>query len=111
MSTAGNSGSNSSGSTVSPIDDRLHPYYLHHSDNPGFVLVSQPLIGENYPSWSQVMLIALSVKNKVGFIDGWLPKPNSSDVVMYNSWMRNNNLVISWILNTVSKEISASIMF
>nr|KAJ0207094.1 hypothetical protein LSAT_V11C500246220 [Lactuca sativa] len=30
---------------MSPIDDRLHPYYLHHSDNHDFVLVSQPFIG------------------------------------------------------------------
>ena len=59
----------------SPIDDRMSPYYLHHSDNPGFVLVSQPLTGENYPSWSRYMMIALSVKNKTGFIDGSLTEP------------------------------------
>ena len=106
-----NSGPTPGPTPVSPIDDRLHPYYLHHSDNPGCVLVSQLLTGENYPSWSQAMLIALSVKNKVGFVNGDLQKPNSSEANMYNSWMRNNNLVISWILNSVSKEISASIMF
>lgn len=100
-----------SGSTISPIDDRMHPYYLHHSDNPGFVLVSQLLTGDNYNSWSQAMLIALSVKNKIGFIDGTLSKPNNSDIANYSAWMRNNKLVISWILNSVSKEISTSVMF
>ncbi|KZV54315.1 hypothetical protein F511_34689 [Dorcoceras hygrometricum] len=57
------------------------------------------------------MLIALSVKNKIGFIDGSIAQPDSSDPVLLNSWHRNNNIVISWILNSVSKEISASIIF
>ena len=30
---------------------------------------------------------------------------------LLNSWIRNNNMVISWILNSMSKEISASIIF
>ena len=57
------------------------------------------------------MLIALSVKNKIGFIDGSIPKLDSSDLQLLNSQIRNNNIVISWILNLVSKEISASIIF
>ena len=57
------------------------------------------------------MLIALSVKNKLGFIDGSIKKPEGNDICLLSSWMRNNNMVISWILNSVSKEISASIIF
>lgn len=57
------------------------------------------------------MLISLSVKNKVGFIDGTLPEPPMNAIVNRDSWMRNNKLVISWILNSVSKEISTGIMF
>ncbi|KAL5552847.1 hypothetical protein UlMin_040248 [Ulmus minor] len=94
----------------SAIDDSSNPYFLHHSDSPGLVLVSQPLIGENYASWSCAMLIALSVKNKLGFIDGLIPKPAGTDPNL-SSWIRNNNIVISWIFNSVSKEISASIIF
>ena len=30
---------------------------------------------------------------------------------LFNSWIRNNNVIISWILNLVSKEISTSIIF
>lgn len=57
------------------------------------------------------MRIALSVKNKVRFINGSLPAPPISQTINYSSWMRNNQLVILWILNSVSKEISTSIMF
>ncbi|KAK3193185.1 hypothetical protein Dsin_024495 [Dipteronia sinensis] len=103
-------GSNSSMSN-SAINDASSPYFLHHSDNPGLVLVSQPLIEENYASWSRSMLIALSVKNKLRFIDGSIPKHGYSDLIQLNSWIRNNNIVISWILNFVSKEISASVIY
>ena len=57
------------------------------------------------------MVIALSVKNKIGFIDGSILQPDGTDVTLLSSWIRNNNIVISWILNSVSKEISASILF
>lgn len=53
---------NNNNNNILPINDRLHPYYIHHSNNPEFILVSQPLIGENYPSWSKSMLIAFSIK-------------------------------------------------
>ena len=51
------------------IDKPSSPYF-HHSDRPGFVLVSQYFPKDNYASWSRAMLIALYVKNKLGFIDG-----------------------------------------
>ncbi|KAL5577328.1 hypothetical protein UlMin_019027 [Ulmus minor] len=95
----------------SAIEEPSNPYYLHHSDSPGLVLVSQQLIGENYTIWSRVMLIALFMKNKLGFIDGSISEPPGTDANLYNSWIRNNNMVISWILNSISKEISTSIIF
>ncbi|KAL5569594.1 hypothetical protein UlMin_026169 [Ulmus minor] len=95
----------------STIVEPSNPYNLHHSDSPRQVLVSQILTGENYTNWSRAMLIALSVKNKLGFVDGSIPEPQGTDANLLNSWIHNNNIVISWILNSVSKEISASIIF
>ena len=57
------------------------------------------------------MLIALSVKNKLGFVDGAISKPSGNDSELLNSWLRNNNIVIAWILNSVSKEIFASVLY
>ena len=57
------------------------------------------------------MMIALSMKNKLGFIDGSLPRSDASDENRLSSWTWNSNVVISQILNLVSKEISASIIF
>lgn len=91
------------------LEDPSCQYYLHHAESPGHVLVSQPLSGDNYPSWSRTMLRALSAKNKKGFVDGSISEPVDADLVTLCSWTRNNDFVVSWILNSVSKEISASI--
>ncbi|XP_075515979.1 uncharacterized protein LOC142550814 [Primulina tabacum] len=66
----------------SAVDDQSSPYFLHHSDNPGQLLVSQLLTSENFSSWSRAMKIALSVKNKLGFIDGSIHKPPENDLTL-----------------------------
>jgi len=109
--TSGNTTVTGGSNRRSEIDDPTGLFYIHHSDSPGIILVSQLLNGDNYVSWSRSMKIALSVKNKLGFIDGSIAKPEISDAVLYNAWNRNNNIVLSWILNSVSKEISSSILF
>ncbi|KAE8735959.1 C2H2-like zinc finger protein [Hibiscus syriacus] len=56
-------------------------------------------------------MLALSTKNKLGFIDGSIVTPNSSMVDQFHAWTWANNLVISWILNSVSKDIAASLLY
>ena len=51
--------------------DESHPFFLHHAESPGAILVSQSLIGgENYPTWARSMERALRIKNKFWLIDG-----------------------------------------
>lgn len=86
-------------------------YYLHHSDQPNLILVAHPLTGiANYTSWCEAMLMALTAKNKVGFIDGYVVKPPPEDP-FHNAWVRCNITVCSWILNSVSQEISESLLY
>lgn len=40
------------------------PYFLHHSDNLGTMLVSHPHTGDNYATWSHAMHIVLCPKTK-----------------------------------------------
>ncbi|GAV65656.1 UBN2_3 domain-containing protein, partial [Cephalotus follicularis] len=81
------------------------PLYLHPSDTPGINLVTEQLIGtENYGVWSRAMLIALTAKNKLGFIDGTCEKPDTTSPKLHQ-WERCNAFVLSWIMNTVSREI------
>lgn len=49
------------------------------------------------------MIIAITVKNKLGFMDGSITKPADTDL-KFSSWIRNNNVVISCILNFVQRK-------
>jgi hypothetical protein len=92
--------------------DYINPFFLHHGDSPGAVLVSQPLTGDNYSSWRRAMIMALTAKNKIGFVNGSLSKPDvSKSDPLHFSWCRCNNMVLSWLINSVSKEIAASIIY
>lgn len=85
--------------------DFNHPLYLHPSDTPGTLLVSHQLLDvENYNVWSQTMKIALLAKNKLGLVDGTCSKDSLPKEMGYQ-WERCNAIVLSWILNTVSKEL------
>jgi hypothetical protein len=86
------------------------PFYLHHGDSPGSLLVSQPLVGNNYHTWKRSMSMTLSAKNKLGFIYGSLEKPAANSPES-SVWERCNNMILPWILNFVSQEISSSIIY
>nr|KYP32815.1 hypothetical protein KK1_046403 [Cajanus cajan] len=84
--------------------------YLHPSENPAIALVSPLLESNNYHSWSHSMITALSAKNKVEFIDGSAPQPPKSDP-MFNAWRLCNNMVVSWLVHSVSQSIRQSILW
>ncbi|KAI5342448.1 hypothetical protein L3X38_010323 [Prunus dulcis] len=86
------------------------PLTLHHSDSPGLVLVSKPLEGHNYDQWSRSMLIALSAKNKLGFIDGTIKSPASTDAKSA-IWQRCNDMVLLWILQSLHPNIASSVLY
>ena len=85
------------------MEDFINPYALQSSDTPGLVLVSNPLTGENYNSWSRSMKFALSARNTFAFVGvgGSFPKPNGADPLLLASWERNNDIVVSWLLNSI----------
>ncbi|KAJ1443144.1 hypothetical protein SESBI_00426 [Sesbania bispinosa] len=56
------------------------------------------------------MQVALFVKNKLPLIDETLLKPAATDAT-FAAWTRANNIIISWLYNSVSKEIIMSILF
>ncbi|XP_019253996.1 PREDICTED: uncharacterized protein LOC109232705 [Nicotiana attenuata] len=90
--------------------DSAHPYYLHPSDYPWMNLVSSPFDGRAYGGWRRAVVIALSAKNKLGFIDGSLAVPEA-DSGLQRAWARCNDMVLSWLLNSLSKEIAESVLY
>lgn len=88
--------------------DVLSPFYLAPSDSPGATLVSSILIGDNYGTLAKETRRALRLKNKLGFIDASLEKPNplSSE---FDLWDIGNSMIISWILNSLEKNLRTSL--
>ncbi|KAG7585301.1 Reverse transcriptase RNA-dependent DNA polymerase [Arabidopsis thaliana x Arabidopsis arenosa] len=90
-------------------DPAQSPLFMHSADHPGLNIISLRLDETNYDDWSYAMRISLDAKNKIGFIDGSLPRPLSTDP-MFRAWSRCNSMVKSWLLNAVSPQIYRSIL-
>ena len=93
------------------IDSNMHLLYMHNNDHPGLILIATKLTGsENYSSWARSFSIALSAKNKTSIINGRFVEPakNSS---LFPLSERANDMIISWIFNVVTPEISNSMKF
>lgn len=90
--------------------DPSHLLYLHPSDHPGQILVTQTLTGDNFNQWRRSMTLALSAKNKLGIITGKLTVPSANSQYLIH-WQRCNDMVITWLLNSISPEITSSIVY
>ncbi|XP_019237814.1 PREDICTED: uncharacterized protein LOC109217967 [Nicotiana attenuata] len=87
-----------------------HPLYVHPSDVLGASLVSSPFDGTCYGSWRRNILVALSIRNKLDFISDSSTKPPVGSPLA-RQWQRCNDLVVSWLINSLSKEISRSVEY
>ncbi|XP_073278715.1 uncharacterized protein [Primulina huaijiensis] len=92
-----------------PTPIKTNFYAIHHSDSPSTILVTPLLTGDNYGSWSRAITMVLRAKNKLIFVDDSLPVPSEKDDI--SNWERCNDLVSSWILNSVSSNIRPSILY
>ncbi|KAA8529669.1 hypothetical protein F0562_034231 [Nyssa sinensis] len=54
---------------------------------------------------------ALRAKNKLGFITNDIPRPNNPDDPLLDLWDRCNDMVVSWIQNSISSSIKSSVAF
>ncbi|XP_070002096.1 uncharacterized protein LOC142166067 [Nicotiana tabacum] len=92
--------------------DPSSPLYMHPSDNPDTMLVPIPFSGLRYRSWRRSFLQALSLKNKLGFVNGECKQPDlEKEHLKFRLWERCDDMVTSWILNSLAKEIADSIEY
>ncbi|XP_015159258.1 uncharacterized protein [Solanum tuberosum] len=86
------------------------PFYLHPSENASSSLLPGVFDGTGYRSWRRAVLRALSVKSKTGFINGKVVKPNP-DNPSFQQWERCDDMVTSWILNSLSPDLRDSLQY
>ena len=96
--------------TALSAEDLAQAYSLHPSDHLGMLLVSKIFVGNGFGSWKRGMLVALSTKGKLFFIDGSLEKPAATSPNL-KKWIKCNDMVMAWILNVVTKDIGDSIIY
>ncbi|XP_049372622.1 uncharacterized protein LOC125837571 [Solanum verrucosum] len=89
--------------------DAAHPYYIHPLDYLGINLVSTVSDEKGYGRWRRAAIIALFAKNKLGFTDGSLLVPTAP--ILQKSWARCNEMVLSSLLNSLSKEVAESVLY
>ncbi|XP_074346200.1 uncharacterized protein LOC141684968 [Apium graveolens] len=107
MSTSAN---DTSTTNIQTNFDPTSVYYIHPSYANTTQLVSVKFNGHNFNNCKRSMILILSAKNKLGFVNGTLTAPanNSPD---YCAWERCNSLVISWILFNLDETIARSVVF
>ncbi|XP_060190781.1 uncharacterized protein LOC132620082 [Lycium barbarum] len=87
-----------------------HPLYVHPSDLLASSLVSELFDGTFYGSWRRSILITLSFRNKLDFIHGTFERPAEGSPLL-RQWQRCNDLVVAWLVNSVTKEIQRSVVY
>ncbi|KAE9612396.1 putative gag-polypeptide of LTR copia-type [Lupinus albus] len=80
-----------------------NPYFLHSNENPTLILVSPPLNGNNYYSWSRAMKLDLQSKNKLKFIDKSLTQQSLVILV--------GHMMLSWLQHSIDESIVKSILW
>ncbi|KAH0679364.1 hypothetical protein KY284_020449 [Solanum tuberosum] len=73
-------------------------------------LVSIVFDRKSYGGWRRVVIIVLSTKNKPGFTDGSLVIP-IADLALQKAWSCCNDMILSCLLNSLSKEIDESVLY
>ncbi|XP_070013240.1 uncharacterized protein [Nicotiana sylvestris] len=91
--------------------DYNHPLFLSPVDVSGIQIILFQLTRiENYSIWFRSTRVALLGRNKLSMVDDTCKKENFPES-MWNHWERVNAIVLTWIMNSVEKELLGEIMY
>ena len=84
------------------------PYFLHPSEGPGMLISAVIFNGKNCDLWQRAIRNALRAKNKLGFIEGTLKRPEKEpdkDFSEADAWDLVNSMLCSWLLNVIDPKL------
>lgn len=65
---------------------------------------------KNYHSWPRAMVLVLTTKKKIGFMNRKILMPDL-DSPLYEDWQSCNTMVLSWLINSMHIDVSSSIAY
>ena len=75
-------------------------------DNLGTILVTQLFMDDTITTpESRSFLMVVTAKNKICYVDGTILQPLDSLSPVFNAWRHYNTMPLSWIFNSILKEI------
>ncbi|XP_010678164.1 uncharacterized protein LOC104893729 [Beta vulgaris subsp. vulgaris] len=93
------------------LADIQNPLYLHPSDGPLSINISDKLTGPStYRAWRRSMEIALASKHKLGMVTGAL-KRDTENEELQEQWDTCNFMVIAWLTASMSPSVKESVLF
>jgi hypothetical protein len=99
-------------SSQSLITETSNFLFIHSLDHSGLLLVTKRLNGDNYPIWKRSMIIALTAKNKIGFVNGSIETPSqATKPADFALWERCDKMVLSWLLNAVEPDLAKGAVY
>ncbi|XP_074265057.1 uncharacterized protein LOC141587472 [Silene latifolia] len=96
--------------TSSNFDYYDDPLYLSTSDQTNVVLTSFLFDGHDFVGWKREVLMALTAKNKDGFIDGTCVLPPSTDK-RHKQWKRCDFMVMRWVSNSLDNSLKENFKY
>ena len=85
-------------------------FYIHPSDTTIIKLVPEPFNGTGFIDWKRSIMLSLSPKNKLCFIDGSLPEPPLNHI-NHAAWHKCNDMVKNWLHCSLVKNIAKSVYY
>ncbi|XP_074328113.1 uncharacterized protein LOC141666025 [Apium graveolens] len=96
---------------IMPLNQDISSIYcIHPSDASTTQLVSTKFSGVGFHNWKCSMMLSLSAKNKLGFVNGTIPEPDITSTD-HKLWAGCNDLIISWLLFNLDETIAKSVLF
>ena len=84
-------------------------YFLHPTES-GQKIITKIFNGVSFKDWKRTMVIGLSGKNKMGFVDGSV-KRSTTSTVNAKAWDRVNNVVMGWLLSVIDEKIANTLQW
>lgn len=85
-------------------------YFIYPSDSNTSQLVSVKFNDSGFSNWKRSMILSLSAKNKIGFVDGFITKPDATSNDL-KAWERCNDLICSWNIFNLDETIANIVFF